>query len=582
MPLGSSTVTISYGSFNFSNMPTPYVSRSQEMVFHGKKWAQATSIELMGSIIGASSATPAGKGNWVALNRERDEILGAFSKDFQTLTVTEDSSNILEFKNCIIRGVNFSEANQGKIDYTISLECYLESEFNGAFGVIDPENTFSYEAGENGIVSVRHSISARGLQSGSSTATPNQALNTAINFVNGLTGAASHHLAGVPASNFVLENLSKNVDRTTATYSVDEQYSVQTGNIYDVPLTAGYTTEVSTSVSSGISEEFINVSVEFSINGGKSKTAAEVRSAYQTATDSENELYRLATGACGQLLHGLSPAIVLNTIPISYDVSDNADASRQVSVRAAYNNDNIHDGVIGSAYFDYTISIETDEVTSTTTVSIEGDLKARSNHRNKYEAVNNYYLNTIVAYGTEAWLWGLAYPIYTGRLGTTTPWNLNDLPGSFSVRKNAFKGEISLKASFDNRDFLSGFTESRFDLDVQPSLNLYSSKPSANKNGLYGIYDLGVAKREKVNFGGNFVSDASNTSYKSIVGDFIDSGKEQYVDGNSVLINGVNVDLAGPILLEGENVNVEAEPYFSIGFGHNYSRKGNKGGTVFH
>ena len=136
------------------------------------------------SIIGASSATSAGKGNWVAINRERDEILAAFSKDFQTLTVTENSVDILEFKNCIIRGVNFTDGNQGKIDYSISLECYLESEFNGTFGVIDPENTFSYEEQENGIVSVNHSISARGLQTGSSTASPNQPLNNAINFVN--------------------------------------------------------------------------------------------------------------------------------------------------------------------------------------------------------------------------------------------------------------------------------------------------------------------------------------------------------------------------------------------------------------
>ena len=583
MPLGSSTVSISYGSFNFSNMPTPYVSRSQEMVFHGKKWAQVTSIELMGSIIGASSATSAGKGNWVAINRERDEILGAFSKDFQTLTVTENSVDILEFKNCIIRGVNFTDGNQGKIDYSISLECYLESEFNGTFGVIDPENTFSYEEQENGIVSVNHSISARGLQTGSSTASPNQPLNNAINFVNGLTGAANHHLAGVPASNFVLQSINKNVDRTTSTYSIEEQYIVQTGKIEDVSLYAGgYTKEANTSVSSGIGDEFVKVDVELSVNASKDKTAAQLRSEFFSITDNDNQLYRLATGAFGHLLHGGSPAIALNPIPINYDVSDNAETSRQVSVKATYNNDNIHNGNISGAYFDYTVNVQTDEITSITTVSVEGSLKARSNHRNQYEAVNNYYLNTIVSYGAEQWLWNLANPIYTGRMGTTSPWKLNNSSDSFTVRKNAFKGEISLNASFSNQDFLSGFSESDFTLEIQPSLKLYSSKPSANKNGVYGIYDLGVSKREKVNFNGNFAAEEGLTNYKSIVGDFIDSGKAKYVTGTNVYVGGAWVDKAAPIYLEGESINSASDPHFSIGFAYNYSRQGDKNGNTFH
>ena len=59
MAVNEHTVEIRYGSdfssnyFNFSGMPTPYVSRSQELVYQGKKWCQLTTLTLAGKIIGS-------------------------------------------------------------------------------------------------------------------------------------------------------------------------------------------------------------------------------------------------------------------------------------------------------------------------------------------------------------------------------------------------------------------------------------------------------------------------------------------------------------------------------------------------
>ena len=59
MAVNEHTVEIRYGRnfssdfFNFSGMPTPYLSRSQEMVYYGKKYCQITNITLDGQIIGS-------------------------------------------------------------------------------------------------------------------------------------------------------------------------------------------------------------------------------------------------------------------------------------------------------------------------------------------------------------------------------------------------------------------------------------------------------------------------------------------------------------------------------------------------
>jgi hypothetical protein len=62
MAIEEHTVDIRYGSsfsktepqlcFFFSGMPTPYLSRSQEIVYYGGKWCQRTTLTLDGQIIG--------------------------------------------------------------------------------------------------------------------------------------------------------------------------------------------------------------------------------------------------------------------------------------------------------------------------------------------------------------------------------------------------------------------------------------------------------------------------------------------------------------------------------------------------
>ena len=172
MPL--TPVEISYNSFTFGGetYPTPYLSRSQDLVYTADKWCQVTKIELQGRIPGTYSQ----------IDTKRAAIFSAFSSDFKTLTVTENSVDILEFDNCIVRSVNFSPSNFGAADYNIAIDCYESSNFNGTFGVLEPVNEWSFSQQENNYVSISHKISARGFK------TSNKPIVNAKNFVQSLAG----------------------------------------------------------------------------------------------------------------------------------------------------------------------------------------------------------------------------------------------------------------------------------------------------------------------------------------------------------------------------------------------------------
>ena len=120
-------VTISYGTFTFdgaeNTYPVPYLSRSNEMVYYADKWCQATKISLAGQVTGT----------YDEINTRRSAILTAFAEDFKDLTVVDDGSTILTFSKCVVRSVSFDPSNIGAASYSIELDCYQSSDFNGTF-----------------------------------------------------------------------------------------------------------------------------------------------------------------------------------------------------------------------------------------------------------------------------------------------------------------------------------------------------------------------------------------------------------------------------------------------------------------
>lgn len=506
MAVTEHSVEIRYGSdfssnyFNFSGMPTPYLSRSQEMVFFGKKWCQLTSLTLAGQIIGSEPV--AGENlNTISLLNDRKKILNGFAESFQKLAVYENGTSYKIFEGCMVRDINFSEANYGTQDYSIAIDCLDSDEFLGAFGVMDPSESIGFTDNEDGTVGISHEVSAVGFTTATSSSSDIAIVN-AKNFVEARTGynvnkVIPNFMAGISDANLVLTNTSRNVNRVDGSYSCSNEYIVQTGSIGDFSITPGCVNIVSTSVSSGVDSDFVEVSVDYSVQGDKFATPASIRSSQPTT----GTLFNFATGAAG---------IPLSQMPLSLSVDDNIETNKSIKVKASFDNDMIYESIGGSVYFDYKVDISTDDISDTATVAINGEIKARGNRSDQFALRSGYYYSYV-----SGALLSLANEIYTGINYSTiygnVAWPLNPIAVSSNINMNPIAGTVSCNASFDNKDYKNDYRTFSYKVNVTPALKQYAVKPSCNQNGLYEICNLNAKTREKVAL--SFNSTASQEAY---------------------------------------------------------------------
>ena len=542
MAVGNNQVSIQYGNATFQGSGTPYVSREQDVIYYGQKWCQVSRLTLNGTLTGNDTT---------ALNNSRTQLENAFSSDFKTLTIKEGTTGIAVFPSCVVRNIDVDSYNHTAANYSIQLDSFDNQNFitgnlvSGTFGVLDPENSFSYNEQDNGLVQLTHSVSARGVKTGVQSS-----LTEAINFVDSLTGVDSipvspRFIGGVQASNLVLDSLSRNIDRASSTYSVEEVYSVQTGDMYGVPQVNGFVTEIGTSINSGIGEDYSTINVNYTIRGDKYASEASIRA----AAPSSGVLYNIATGIYGT-------ANVFKR-PINLSIDDQAKTAKRLSVSCDFIDNSFED--IQTAYFDFSSSVNKDEITDVTEISVNGEFKAIGPVVKKYETVSGLFYDEIVpsTTGISGYLFDIANSIYSEIGGQFT---LNNLPSQIEASEDKFKGIISLSCSFNDSDFIDGeeFFETSYNVSVTPSRNTYAARPSCNKNGLYGIYDLNSTTRELTDVSLSFKPTGSTSSITGKVQSFIDDVRTNFVQGSDIKI-------------QSEDIDKKDTPYFDISFTAQYN-----------
>lgn len=540
------SVNIKYGNFSFlgNSLPIPFVSRDQSVVYYGKKNGQITKILLEGSVIGDFSS----------VNNARNLILNAFSSDFLSLEIIEDSITEAEFKKCSVKDVNFSPANYGKADYSIELECYEQDLFfSEFFGVLEPKNEFSFEERNDGTVEISHSISARGfLPTGQGTA-----LDNAKNFVNSFSGWSSSTnvlptlIAGINNSNVILVSVSKKIDTSSASYFQEESYIAQVNLWGSTPLISGVISEVTSSLSKGINDPFTTIDINYSIQGDKHVQSSSLRGYIPSSA----VLFNLAVEALG--------SSSVNSVPLSYKIQDEAETRRKISISTSYNTDLITGS--GSAYLDYKIDFQTDHVTDITTASIDAEIIAKGTALNKYSLASGFLTSIIQSQEKlDGYLYNKVNEIYLQIYGSS--WLLNNFPQSLTVSENQNRGTISLNASFSNEDFISGCSSAGYSLNVTPQLKKLSAKPGTNLMGLYGVFDLNTSNLEELRLNGNLVgtdkikeSDNFKIAYIALVDDIYDA-----------FINSPGLTAQTTPILIKENASTGIYPNLTISFDQTY------------
>lgn len=255
---------ISYNGFDFQNQPTPFVTKDESFIKYGENFGSVQSFNLNGEITG---------NDFNSLRSFQKEIITGFAKDFGVFKITdiregsvgvnnillENSSKMLSenfddlsleqesasmiFTNILsktgvkINSVDFpANPYKKRLSYNISLTCYPSDYFNENYGIIDPQDQWSFVQSNDDILSATHTISAKGFETGSY----NQSLSfeNAQNFVNEKKGLSNlvfpYFMSGaknLSSQYLYLDSVNESIDRIGGFYSITENYTKDLVNI---------------------------------------------------------------------------------------------------------------------------------------------------------------------------------------------------------------------------------------------------------------------------------------------------------------------------------------------------------------
>ncbi len=479
--------------------PVPFTSFQDTAIRFHDRWALGTQIKLAGVVTGLCGNDLSG------LVNNQKTLTNNFSQDCKELTIVENGQTIFSAPYSVIESVNFSQDRYVRaVPYEITLNCYQTDLFSGVYGVAEPENKTSYQEGEDGIVTVSRSISARGFNTNSQNTT-NNGFDNAKTWVQTRTGwnptyfslpyFIQYQTGIVPC----VKSQQETIDRFNNFYSIEEQYKFNSKATS--PIIIKYSTEIGYEENQGIYE----VDIKGEIEGCPTQAISGSRAAYKSL-----DLYSIANyeyKKCYPLAPDLHPEF------LSDSVEENP-SRKVISFSRSYDSD-----LRSPVQFDYDISIEYDVLTDLYTASLNGVIRSRNSQKVKWDRVLNYYENNVNAFQI----------VNTFYVGNGYPYALVSYPTSYSVGEDKFKGEITIQATYNNRLYPQpGFEDFDYTVEIAPSINQLLPIPVICGN--YTLLDLNALKRARISINGNaFSLDNNDLSSelsviaKSILNQFIET-----------------------------------------------------------
>jgi len=444
--------------------PTPLISHSISPIHYGSRWGQLDTYVLNGYITGCNLGTP-------EFRTKQLSILSSFSQDYKSLVFQDNGVPVLSLDEVKVESINFDPSNYAgqMLPFQITLESYPSQYFQGEFGVLNPSEEVSFEEGEDGLVSINHSVSANGFCTSSSQ---NNAFENAQNWVADRTGWSSQVLpAFISFNNTVcLNEINQIADRINGRYEVKEKYiSDQFDNGAGI---LRYTSEYAYSPENGLT----TVSIRGDIKGCLGQSIDSLRLRYK-AFNAFNEAVNQLKKASGKSN--------LNQIPLSKSVAEDSN-NGVITFEYVYNDD-----FRPQISISYDFSFEYDYESDVVSVQVEATIAARG-------AYSSDLWNQIKS--TNIDLYSIASQAYRDYLQIVAP-SLSDIPlnpnpVSISRTENELQSRLVLSATFNNLPVPPvGLDKFDYTVTVSPAIRQYAPYPILDKNGEYYIFDLGFVRR---------------------------------------------------------------------------------------
>ena len=483
--------------FKTNGIPTPFVGRDSEHMVFGSKRCVKDVITLTGQVPGCDHST---------LVTRRTAISSAFSSNYKTLSIEDDSVEILSKEFSKIKSVSFDDSKYvGELKYTITIECYDETLHNEFYGITNPVDETKISLNEDKTYSINRTISAEGLnlQDGNlesawldtdqieHTTSKSSSLQNAIDFVESMSGPENVILpSDSPNLKIYLKSKSENINRIKGQYSISESY---VGDSVDTAQDHGILT-YSTSISSSFSQNK-SVSIKGLLSFGVDSSFSLIRNRF-----SEINFHELAEAGFGEKLV---------RFPLSVSVSERI-SSGSIEFEYEFDNDfNFNECGVSNAQ-SYSIS----SVGENISVSVSGEVSARGPTEKRWDIVKDEFYNNVKPYlyqNAKTKLESVhptATPTHTPTVCGDNSYSLglNGVPDDFSVKENRQKGTISYSYHFSNLNKISGFQSFDYSVSINMPVPKYSIDMNAGASmSKYIITRSGNTKGSaSVNVGGIF------------------------------------------------------------------------------
>ena len=504
--------------------PTPFLHFNKEFIENGTGWGSRYSFTMDGQITGSLRSDA-----FFDIENKKNKLISGFFLDNLPISVNEDGVNFFTSDICQIESISFEESRYfGILPFSISASCYDKASFGSNYGVTSPANSWDYSESEDGTVTLRHSVSAAGFNSSSSSAIQN-----ARDWVNSKTGINkkidSLKIKNLQASDFVLESLSEQVDRFNGKYSIQESYRGDLLRSNDVG--AGilrYQCDISKNIEDGIT----TVSVDGSVVG-KTNIGLANMSLLRAKLDAEN-FFQFASDSAFKST-GTSK---LNDKPVSRSVTENVNAS-EISFSIKYDDNPVPPG---QAKCIYKVEMSENLIKNIVDIKLDAEILCdRGDQSVRWDAVKAYYSSKFNGHN-------LALKEYQ-----TAGYNktFNAVPRSQSVNFDEFNSKITFSASWSDKympypDILTSISER---VDMTPSLRVHTVQPSLSSNGEHNVQFFGCASRASVTISidATCMPDKTMASLNSCVQSELERLRAIYVTGGNLFIDQnsetVNADL---------------------------------------
>jgi hypothetical protein len=457
-------IVVKYNGVTLS--PTPLVQQSYDFIDYGSRWGNITQIELNGVITGFTSALSVQTG-----------FANNFTGQFGTLEVLDGVQTMYKWNNVILDEIVFppnhlflGTAPRSLTPYTAKMKV-----INVPSGVVDPVNEYSFAQGEDGIVTVNHKVSARGIR------TNTYGLANAVNFVQNFRGANpfSAQLAATfnPSGSGILASFTESVDRTTSSYSINEVYKYNTG------LFNPYVEVWSINTNDLMDNEWLTVDVDWKVQGSPVNNNVL---AVEASLTTNNPIQKLAS-------IGYNTGFMVQAM---YNATRDTGAAT-INIKASYLSGSSMDDILG--YFDYVVNLSHDGTLPKEDWRIDGEFICFGPLEYRRSRLNTF--KTASGSNGDAWRNMLTVLIMASPIYTTYHNPIYTFGGhsDLDIHEVTGLGQLRLSLSTTDGGHPSAVRYPKYTLEIEPNKWNYDLMPSANIEGHYVLQDLQMQSQGKIN-----------------------------------------------------------------------------------